>query len=150
MEKNWDLLQALQECEPDSKILFRDYPQELAGIADQIKRAEAAGRDIKRYQSLINQIEKEYPLLREEYPENIAQIRQQVEQNEKTWQTSAMRVRLVKQLDSVRAHLNPEYVNAQKILEDEAQAQILLSGDQKRLEQEGDWIKQELTNAKKS
>ncbi|MCN5456602.1 chromosome partition protein MukB [Escherichia coli] len=148
-KKNWDLLQALQECEPDSKILFRDYPQELAGIADQIKRAEAAGRDIKRYQSLINQIEKEYPLLREEYPENIAQIRQQVEQNEKTWQTSAMRVRLVKQLDSVRAHLNPEYVNAQKILEDEAQAQILLSGDQKRLEQEGDWIKQELTNAKK-
>ena len=88
-------------------------------------------------------------MLREEYPENIAQIRQQVEQNEKTWQTSAMRVRLVKQLDSVRAHLNPEYVNAQKILEDEAQAQILLSGDQKRLEQEGDWIKQELTNAKK-
>ncbi|TYF99080.1 chromosome partition protein MukB [Klebsiella quasipneumoniae] len=147
-KKSRNLLLALQECEPDSKILFRDFPQELAEIADQIKRAEAAGRDIKRYQPLINQIEKEYPLLREEYPENIAQVRQQVEQNEKTWQTSAMRVRLVKELDSVRAHLNQEYANAQKILEDEAQAQILLSGDQKRLEQDGDRIKQELTTAK--
>lgn len=147
-KKSRNLLLALQECEPDSKILFRDFPQELAEIADQIKRAEVAGRDIKRYQPLINQIEKEYPLLREEYPENIAQVRQQVEQNEKTWQTSAMRVRLVKELDSVRAHLNQEYANAQKILEDEAQAQILLSGDQKRLEQDGDRIKQELTTAK--
>lgn len=147
-KKSRSLLLALQECEPDSKILFRDFPQELAGIADQIKRAEAAGRDIKRYQPLINQIEKEYPLLREEYPENIAQVRQQVEQSEKTWQTSAMRVRLVKELDRVRAHLNPEYVNAQKILEDEAQAQILLSGDQKRLEKDGERIKQELTTAK--
>ncbi len=54
----------------------------------------------------------------------------------------------MKELDSVRAHLNQEYVNAQKILEDEAQAQILLSGDQKRLEQDGERIKQELRNAK--
>lgn len=59
-----------------------------------------------------------------------------------------MQVRLVKELDSVRAHLNPEYANAQKILEDEAQAQILLSGEQKRLEQDGKRIKQELTTAK--
>ncbi|EJJ4226671.1 chromosome partition protein MukB [Salmonella enterica] len=147
-KKSRSLLLALQECEPDSKILFRDFTQELAEVADQIKRSEAAGRDIKRYQPLINQIEKEYPLLREEYPENIAQVRQQAEQNEKTWQTAAMRVRLVKQLDSVRAHLNLEYVNAQKILEGEAQAQILLSGDQKRLEQDGERIKQELTTAK--
>lgn len=147
-KKSRGLLQAIQECEPDSKVMFRDFPQELAGIAGQIKRAEAAGRDIKRYQPLINHIEKEYPLLREEYPENIAQVRQQVEQNEKIWQTSAMRVRLVKQLDSVRAHLSPEYVNAQKILEDEAQEQTLLLCDQKRLEQDGERIKHKLTNAK--
>lgn len=132
-KKSRSLLLALQECEADSKILFRGFPQELVEIAAQIKRAEDAGRGTKRYQPLINQIEKEYPLLREEYPENIAQVRQQVEQSEKTWQTSAMQVRLVKELDRVRAHLNPEYVNAQKILEDKAQAQILLSGDQKRL-----------------
>ncbi|BES85429.1 chromosome partition protein MukB [Pectobacterium araliae] len=148
-KKSRGLMLVLQECEPDSKILFRDLLQELADIASQITRAETAGRNFKRYHPLISQIKKECPLLREEYPENIEQVRQQVEKNEKTWQISAIRLRRVKQLDSVRAHLNPEYVNAQKILEDEAQEQTLLSDDQKRLEQDGVRIRDELSHAKR-
>ncbi|MEQ2018775.1 chromosome partition protein MukB [Photorhabdus bodei] len=142
-EKSQIILHALQYCESDSEILFQDFTHELNKINYQIEQSEQAKRSVQRHQSLLQQIEKNLPLLRENYPEDIAKLQLQVECNEKEHHNCFIRGRQVKNLDQVRAHLNPEYASAKELLENEEKEQTILLTHQKRLEQEREVIKSE-------
>ncbi|TBM12768.1 chromosome partition protein MukB [Hafnia alvei] len=146
-KKEQAMLLALQQCEPDIDVLFEDITQKLSECGCQIERADIARRALNRYQVAIGQIGNEFPLLREDYPENIIQLQQQVQHDEVRFNTSKTHERQIKELDQNRAHLNPEYADAKKILENEEQAQAILTEQLKELEVATNIIKDEHSKA---